>query len=134
MKASVREAWEAALMFFPDMSPEEANKRILWMADDSDQQLTEELISSISVKGLYLNIDNAHKRDKVLMYDNIRALLRTGNLLLVQDGLTAHECDSTVLVRGPRGEVYPEVDDSVFHPDLLSAMRYALWPVCGRGA
>ena len=134
MKASVREAWEAALMFFPDMSPEEANKRILWMADDSDQQLTEELVSSISVKGLYLNIDNAHKRDKVLMYDNIRALLRTGNLLLVQDGLTAHECDSTVLVRGPRGEVYPEVDDSVFHPDLLSAMRYALWPVCGRGA
>ena len=33
--------------------------------------------------------------------------------------------------RGVNGEVYPEVDDSVYHPDLLPALRYAMFNVIG---
>jgi hypothetical protein len=80
---------------------------------------------------LRLNIQNAHKTDKVLMMDKIRDKLRNADLLLIEGGKAAQECEMTVLKRGPNGQVYPEVDNKTFHPDLLPAMRYALWNVLG---
>lgn len=132
LEAQVKYAWEVALDFFPDLDPKEANKRILWDADDNDQHLTDDMNVNVRLDdypNLRLNIQNAHKTDKVIMQDKIRDLLRTAGLLLPHGGKTEHECVSTVLKRGPNGQVYPEVDNAVYHPDLLPAMRYALWNV-----
>ena len=140
LKGQVKSAWRTALDFFPTLSPHEANKRILWDADDNDQHVTDELNINIRLSGtlngedlstLRLNIQNAHKTEKVMMFDKIRDLLRTAGLLLIEEGKAAHECVSTVMKRGPNGEVYPEVDMKAYHPDLLPAMRYALWNVLG---
>lgn len=128
-------AWERALEFFPSLEPKEANKRILWDADDNDQHVTDHLNMNVRLEkhpNLRLNIENAHKTDKVIMFDKIRDLLRTANLLLIEGGKTAKECEQTVLKRGPNGQVYPEVDMKTFHPDLLPALRYALWNVIGQ--
>ena len=132
----VRAAWHTALDYFPDLSPKEANKRILWDADDSDQHLTDYFNINLRLEGdgyedLRLNITNAHKTDKSIMYDNIRDLLRRGDLLLIKGGKCEHEVMSTILKRGPNGEVYKEVDLKAYHPDLLPAMRYALWNAIG---
>ena len=135
LKQQVKFAWREALDFFPTLSPKEANKRILWDADDNDQHVTDELNVNIRLDDypdLRLNIQNAHKTDKVIMQDKIRDILRTGDLLLIEGGKTADECQKTVLKRGPGGIVYPEVDNTVFHPDVLPAMRYALWNVIGQ--
>jgi hypothetical protein len=139
MKQQVKYLWREALDFFPNMSPREANKRVLWDADDSDQHVTDELNMSVRLDGseydtLRLQIQNAHKTDKVIMFDKIRDLLRTNGLLLMEDGVLSRECEMTVLKRGANGQVYPEVDDRVFHPDGLPAMRYALWNVIGQEA
>lgn len=128
-------AWERALEFFPTLTPREANKRILWDADDNQQHITDHFNMNIRLQDhpeLRLNIQNAHKTDKILMFDKIRDLLRTANLLLLEGGKTAEECEKTVLRRGPNGQVYPEVDMKAYHPDLLPAMRYALWNVIGQ--
>ena len=137
----VSAAWEYALDYFPSMTKKEANKRILWDADDNDQHLTDYMNINIKYayvdeetkeqKKLSLNIQNAHKTDKKIMFDRIRDLLRTGDLLLIEKGKVAHEAESTILKRGPNGEVYSEIDDKVYHPDLLPALRYALWNVIG---
>lgn len=132
----VKAAWCTALDYFPDLSPKEANKRILWDADDSDQHLTDYFNINLRLEGegyedLRLNITNAHKTDKSIMYDNIRDLLRRGDLLLIKGGKCEHEVMSTILKRGPNGEVYKEVDLKAYHPDLLPAMRYALWNAIG---
>jgi hypothetical protein len=137
----VLEAWELALDYFPDMDKKEANKRILWDADDNDQHLTDYMNMNISVKyyddktgeqkNLHLNIQNAHKTDKTLMYDRIRDALRTGSLLLPKGGKTEHECLSTILKRGPNGEVYSEIDNRAYHPDILPALRYAMYNILG---
>jgi hypothetical protein len=135
LKQQVTLAWAEALEFFPSLSDKEANKRILWDADDNMQHITDDLNMNCRLPNypdLRLNIQNAHKTDKVMMFDKIRDLLRTANLLLIEGGKTAKECDMTVLKRGPNGQVYPEIDDKVFHPDLLPAMRYALWNVIGQ--
>ena len=135
----VMEAWERALNCFRVDDPEsakQANKRILWDADDNDQHLTEEL--SIDCKfnddiygNISLQIANAHKTDKKIMWDKIDEKMRKGELLIMKGGKLEHECISTILLRGPNGEIYNEIDESAFHPDLLPAMRYCLWNVLG---
>ena len=130
----VRACWRAAMDFFPNMEPKEANKRILWDADDNDQHLTDYFNVNIRLPeydGLRLNIANAHKTDKSIMYDKIRDLLRRGDMLIIKGGKCAHELESTILKRGPNGEVYKEIDSKAYHPDLLPAMRYALWNCIG---
>jgi hypothetical protein len=135
LKQQIQVAWAEALEFFPNLSDREANKRILWDADDNMQHITDDLNMNCRLHDhpdLRLNIQNAHKTDRVMMFDKIRDLLRTASLLLIADGKTAKECDMTVLKRGPNGQVFPDIDDKVFHPDLLPAMRYALWNVIGQ--
>ena len=135
LRGQVKLAWEQSLEFFPNMDPKEANKRVLWDADDNNQHITDDFNMNIRLEkypNLRLNIQNAHKTDKVMMFDKIKDLLRTANLLLLNGGKTARECEQTVLKRGLGGQVYPEVDDKIFHPDLLPAMRYALWNVIGQ--
>lgn len=137
----VKQAWEYALDYFPDLNKREANKLVLWDADDNDQHLTDYMNTNVRLtylddetqqqKELQLNIQNAHKTDKTIMFDRIRDLLRTGGLLLIKGGKTEHEVLSTILKRGPNGEVYTEVDMKAYHPDLLPAMRYALWNAIG---
>lgn len=136
LEEQVKAAWRVALDYFPNLSPKEANKRILWDADDSDQHLTDHFNINIRLdepgyQDLRINIQNAHKTDKSIMYDKIRDLLRTGDMLLIKDGKCQHEALSTILKRGPNGEIYKEVDLKAYHPDLLPAMRYALWNAIG---
>lgn len=140
LKQQVKIAWGRALQFFSitDIeSAKQANKRILWDADDNDQHVTQELGLNVKFEDddvlgpLRMQIANAHKTDKKIMWDKIDELQRTGRLLLMKDGKTAKECESTILLRGPNGEIYSEIDDKVFHPDLLPCMRYALWNAIG---
>jgi hypothetical protein len=135
LRGQVKTVWRRALEFFPGMAPKDANKRILWDADDNNQHLTDDFNINCRLEEfpeLRLNIQNAHKTDKVIMFDKIRDLLRTASLLLIEGGKTVRECERTVLRRGPGGQVYPDIDEKVFHPDLLPAMRYALWNVIGQ--
>lgn len=138
LRAQVKAAWTLALDLFPTLSARDANKRILWDADDNDQHITDDLNVNVKLKGmrgqddlsvLKLNIQNAHKVDKIQMFDKIQALMRKGDLLLLRGGKVADECDKTVLQRGANGQVFPMVDDSIFHPDLLPALRYCLFNV-----
>lgn len=132
----VLRAWREALDYFPDLEPKEANKRILWEADDSDQHITDYFNNKLRLEGeryedLRLNIANAHKTDKSLMFDKLRDCLRRGDILIMRGSKTEHELVSTILLRGPNGEIYKEVDNKAFHPDLLPPMRYAMWNVIG---
>ena len=143
LKMQVKKAWLQALDFFgPFHSVEEAkqaNKRILWDADDNDQHVTQELGLNVNFKDddyeflepLTMQIANAHKTDKKIMWDKIDELMRTGRLLFIKGSKIVKECESTILLRGPNGEIYSEIDEKVFHPDLLPCMRYAMWNAVG---
>lgn len=146
LKERVKECWMLAIGMlmagpakdYDNNALRELNKRILWDADDNDQHVTDELGINMKLdefgeqyEGLRLQITNAHKTEKKMMWDKIDELMRTGKLLLQKDSKIEHECISTVLLRGPNGEIYNEIDEKVFHPDLLPAMRYCLWNVLG---
>lgn len=134
LRGQIAYAWQEALDFFPTLDAREANKRILWDADDNNQHLTDDFNVNVRLKDhpeIRLNIQNAHKTDKVMMFDKLRDLFRTGALLLPEGGKVQHEVLSTILKRGINGEVYPEVDDNAYHPDLLPALRYAMYNAIG---
>jgi hypothetical protein len=133
LKKCCREVWEYSLDFWHDIDKPAANSRITWDADSSDGHLTEELAVNLRCRypELRMNIGTAHKHDKVLMQDKMRDLFRTACLLLPENGRTATECDMTVLKRDMQGNILLDVDDKVYHPDLLPALRYSLWDVLG---
>ena len=133
LKKEVRSLWAVALDFFSSMPIEEANRRIRWSADSSDQQLTQELMYNVAIPDAKVRLDivNAHKTDKTIMNDKIRDLLRTGNLLLPDNSKIVVECDKTILKRADNGAILQDVDDDYYHPDLLPALRYALWDAIG---
>ena len=86
----------------------------------------------ILMETLNLNIADAHKMDKNLMHDKLRDILRTGALLLPHEGLTAEECDLTVLKKDAAGNIMADIDDKIYHPDILPALRYAMWWAVGK--
>lgn len=146
LKEKVKECWILSLnllMTAPEStynaeSLKQLNKNILWSADDNDQHITDELAVNVNLSDygekyekLSLQIENAHKTEKKMMWDKTNELFRTGRLLIQEGGDAEHECVSTILLRGPNGEVYSEIDDRAYHPDLIVAMRYALWNVLG---
>jgi hypothetical protein len=137
----VQQRWYQALDFFPGLSKKEANKRIWFDADDNDQHLTDYLNMNVSVqyideatqerRKLNLGIQNAHKTDKGFMFDRLNDVFRKGDLLVIKGSKLELEMKSTIRKRGPKGEVFNEVDDKAYHPDLLPALRYAMWNVIG---
>lgn len=146
LKERVKECWELAinaLMNAPASTYDNAalknlNKRILWDADDNDQHLTDELSVNVNLndmgpeyEGLRLQIANAHKTEKRMMWDKIDELMRTGRLLFQKDSMVYHECMATILQRGENGEIFNDIDDRAYHPDLLPALRYCLYNVVG---
>jgi phage terminase large subunit len=134
LKSEVKNLWRMALDMFPGVPPEEANKKIWWEADSSDQIIAEDLMHNVGIPelpGKKLEIRAAHKLDKVIMHDKLRDLLRSGRLLLPQNSEVVSECEKTVLFRDEMGNIWPEIDDKFFHPDLLDALRYAMWNALG---
>jgi hypothetical protein len=133
LKQEIIQCWEYALDFWPGLDKKEANKRIVWVADVNESHTTEEFQYNARCRypELTLQIGAAHKHDGILMQDKIRDLLRTGNLLLMDGGLCVQECQLTVLKRDPHGNITLQIDDKTYHPDLLPAMRYAMWEAIG---
>lgn len=138
LKKEVRLIWKYSidwLMQKLHCDAKEANKHITWDADSSNQGFTEELRKNVRLKeypDLVLQIGDAHKVDRILMEDKLRDMLRTGDILLPEGGSTALECEMTVFKRDPMGNLTIEIDDKAYHPDLLPALRYALWPAIGK--
>ena len=52
--------------------------------------------------------------------------IRTGNLKVDPDGVFADESLKTVFARNEKDELTRVIDDDIFHPDIMDAIRYAL--------
>lgn len=133
LKAEAVQAWEYALDFWPGLDKKAANNRISWSADTDNGHMTEEFQYNVKCRypEITMQIGIAHKHDAMLMQDKIRELLRTGNLLLMDGGMCVQECELTILKRDLKGNITTQIDDKNYHPDLLPALRYAMWDAIG---
>lgn len=83
------------------------------------------VISEIYNRGI-IEIRNAYKVDKDYQIKTLKEGLSSGHLKIKKNDELDLECDSTVWkFDDERGNVVYDIDDAVFHPDMVDAVRYA---------
>ena len=72
------------------------------------------------------NICNAYKVDKDYTMRLLRDALEAGDILIKKGSSVDEECENTVWKwNAEKEECIYEIDDSVYHPDSMDALRYA---------
>lgn len=71
-----------------------------------------------------LPVIKAYKPNVEVTTDQLATEMRTGRCLIPEDGILREEADRTVWKRNDDGQVLFEIDDLVFHPNALHALRY----------
>lgn len=94
--------------------------KVLFVADTNDQSISQDIWRQ-GVK-----IVNAYKTDERLQWSKLKEALATGNLLIKEKDIIDDECSKTVWKYDEENKkVIYEIDDDIFHPDALDALRYA---------
>lgn len=72
-----------------------------------------------------LPTEKAYKYDKAAGINELASAMRTGQVL-VHESLenVKEECEATVWKRDENDVIIPEVDDDVYHPDIMDAILY----------
>jgi len=69
---------------------------------------------------------DAYKVDKDFQVEMLQEEVRNGSLKVDPEGVFADEALKTVFARNDRDELTRVIDDDIFHPDIMDAIRYAL--------
>lgn len=94
---------------------------IRFFADNSDQSITQEIWNC------GLTIQNANKTDVDYQISRLNELMRRGILLIKKGGIIDDECSRTLYKHDKETDtVIYEIDNKVFHPDAIPALRYAI--------
>jgi len=69
---------------------------------------------------------DAYKVDKDFQIEMLQEEVRTGNFKVRRTGPFADETLKTVFARNDKDELTRIIDDDIFHPDIIDAIRYSL--------
>ena len=126
-KASASEIAEAIIAVRDEAEKfclERDGKFNLWnlkvITDNNVKPLTWELERTYGIK----NVHFAYKYDKPTSILQLADLLRT-KFYIPKGGICEMECENTIYKRDENDNVTNEIDDNMFHPDILDALRYA---------
>lgn len=98
------------------------NKKFYIYCDTNEQKISQELFSQFK-----LPTTNAYKYDKSLAIEFLQEDIRTGHLKVPsKDSAFYQETLKTVWKRNDKDELTREIDDDVFHPDIMDAILYSL--------
>ena len=93
---------------------------IMFVADTSDQSISQDMWRN-GVK-----IQNCYKSDERLQWSKLKERLATGELLVEKNGIIDDECGKTVWQYDEeKKQVIYEIDDDIYHPESLDALKYA---------
>lgn len=90
------------------------------ITDNNVKPLTWELERTYGIK----NVHFAYKYDKATSILQLADLLRT-KIYIPEGGVCEMECENTIYKRDENDNITNEIDDNMFHPDILDALRYA---------
>lgn len=94
--------------------------KVLFVADTNDQSISQDIFKQ------GIKIVNAYKVDERLQWSKLKEDLSTGTLLIKEKDCIDDECSKTVWKYDEENKkVVYEIDDDIYHPDALDALRYA---------
>lgn len=95
---------------------------ILFIADTSDQSISADIYRN------GIKICNAYKVDEKLQWSYLRDACRVGDVLMKKGGACDREAELAIWKYDEdKKQIIQEVDDDVFHPDSLDALKYAYY-------
>ena len=108
--------------------------RLYTIVDTNEKNLNWSLAQEFHIPDVY----TAYKYDKEASISQLAELMRTEVLFIPKGGPCEDEAQSVVYKRDPDTDVIlNEIDDDVFHPDILDALRYAsrqfVWDIWQKG-
>lgn len=113
-RSSYQETLELCKMLNPNF-----NTKINLFTDTSDKSI------SFEMKQRYnLPVYPAYKHDKMLALTQLAEWCRT-RIYSPENSFITDEYDKTVYKRDDLDNILPEIDDDLFHPDLVDALLYA---------
>lgn len=73
-----------------------------------------------------LPVRPAYKRDKRMALEHFQGEVNSGDFHIPKNGVFFHECEITVWTRNEDGSIIREIDDGIFHPDMMDAIIYPM--------
>jgi len=71
------------------------------------------------------HIAMSYKVDKDVSISQLEDLFLTGTIKIKENGFIFNECQNTMYKRLEDDSIQHEIDDTIYHPDILDALRYA---------
>lgn len=88
--------------------------------DTSDNSIIYEMTETYK-----LPASKCYKYNKDIAIEQLAEELRTGRMLLPENGALSIECDRTMYKRDTNDVIVNEIDDAMYHPDGMFALLYA---------
>lgn len=89
-------------------------------ADTNEESITADLMNKYKLPAF-----NCYKYDKMYAVEMLADELRTGRMIIPENGFLDDEMDKTLYQRDEEDNIINEIDDDVFHPDSIMALLYA---------
>ena len=121
------ECWEKAI----DLIGVNNLNRIIWRFDSASPSDIQRLRKNVRARQLgqsstTINIVGAYKLQSEFMYERMKLLFRTGDLLVQGGGPLEKELKHAIYLRDEiTGLITNEIDEK-FHPNIIPALRYSL--------
>lgn len=115
----IRQAYENAQAFLLENAIDDKGNIII-ITDTNEPTMCFDLNKKYG-----LPTEKAYKYDKAAGINELASAMRTGQVL-VQESLEniKEECEATVWKRDENDVIIPEIDDDVYHPDIMDAILY----------
>jgi hypothetical protein len=101
-------------------NPENQMDNVRIYGDTSDNSTIYEMSQTYGLPAY-----KAYKYDKATAIEQLAEEMRTGRLIIPKDGDCADECDQTLYKRNAEDVIIPEIDDDLYHPDIMMGLLYA---------
>ena len=73
-----------------------------------------------------LPVRPAYKRDKRTAIEHLQSIVNEGSLHIPRSGVFFEEAEVTVWTRNEDGSIIREIDDDIYHPDMMDAILYPI--------
>lgn len=90
------------------------------ITDTNEKSVSYELCTTYGIK----NVFTAYKYDKAEAISQLAEWLRNGTIYIPENGECAEECENTLYKRDDKDNILSEIDDNMYHPDILDALLY----------
>lgn len=117
---AVEKAYYNAIDFLRNYKIKDTDHYITIVAD------TNQPATVLKLQRTGLPVIKAYKPNVEVTTEQLATEMRTGRCLIPEDGILKEEADRTVWKRNDDGQVLFEIDDLVYHPNALHALRYCM--------